>query len=200
MRSIDFGNKSFNTKIQIAKDGDFFEIYIPPFGFCLEILVLIIFTVFWNYSVVGGFFGLTQIPFMISIIFMLLQLPFCGIGVFLVYTCLFVLFGKTYFRINRHEICLIETLFGWKVSHQRPKREITEIIFKRNSFYADSDSDGFALVEFKIRKHSIELGALRSGINHDTEVEWLAYEISEWLDKPLTILEAPLKKLKGNFK
>jgi hypothetical protein len=219
MRSIDFGNKSFNTKIQITKDGDFFEIYIPPIGFCPGFLCVTLFTIFWNCYATGGLFSAAQghFPprgifsaaqghFLFPVIISILFLPFCAQGVLLIYACLFILFGKTYFRINRHELCLIKNLFGWKVSRQCPKRKITEIIFKRNSFYADSGVhinnfvEAIAGPKFKIGTHSIELGALRSGINHDTEVEWLAYEISEWLDKPLTIIDAPLKKLKGNFK
>ncbi len=196
MRTIDFGNKPFGTKIQLTKAGDYFEAYIPPVGFHPVIGFFLPFAIFWNGFIAVWTCAAANIPLPGNILFMLFSLPFWAIGGFLAYACLFILFGKTHFRIDRHEVSLVKTLFGWKVSRQQPepKREITKIIFTRNYSYRDSDGDlveRTAGIKFEFGTRSIVLGGLRGGIEHEAEVEWLAYEVSEWLDKPLTILEAP---------
>jgi hypothetical protein len=40
MKTVDFGNKPFGTKIQLTKGGDFFEIYIPPYEYSLWIFFM----------------------------------------------------------------------------------------------------------------------------------------------------------------
>jgi hypothetical protein len=188
MRKTDFGNKPFGTKIQLTKSGEFFEAYIPPFGFHFSILFIAPFAIFWNGGIAVWTLMASQIPFPINIFFMLFSLPFWAAGGFLAYTCLFILFGKTYFRIDRHEISLTKTLFGLKVSRQTPlpKRQITQIVFTQQH----SEAEGAAALKFEAGTQSIAIGGAGGGIQHEAEVEWLAYETSEWLDKPLIIIEA----------
>ncbi len=193
MKTIDFGKQPFGTKIKLTKSGDFFEVYIPPLGFHPVILFIAPFAIFWNGFIAVWTLGASQIPFPINIFFMLFSLPFWAAGGFLAYACLFILVGKTYFRIDRHEVCLIKTIFGIKISREppEPKREITKLIFTRKYTTRNSDNDRPAALKIEIGTKSIQLGGVQGGIEHEAEVEWLAFEIGEWLDKPLTIIEAP---------
>ena len=197
MRTINFGNKSFDTKVKLTKGSNNFEVYIPPVRFCPKILVAVPFAIWWNVFIVYWTFGAALIPFPLNIVFVLFSLPFWAAGGYLAYYCLFILFGKIYFRIDRHEVSLIKTIFGVKFSRQcpTPNREITKLIFTRKHFARDSDGDRVerpAALKIEIGAKLLQLGGVQGGIEHEAEVEWLAFEIGEWLDKPLTIIEAPL--------
>jgi hypothetical protein len=194
MKTVDFGNKPFGTKIQLTKSGDFFEIYIPPMGFHPVLLFIAPFAIAWNSFIALWTFMVAQAPFPGNILFMMFSTPFWVVGGCLAYACLFILFGKTYLRIDRHEISSIKTLFGQKVSHQAPasKRELTQLIFTRQYSCRDSDGDRSeqpAALKFEVGTQSIVIGGVQGGIEHESEVEWLAYEVSEWLDRPLRIIE-----------
>lgn len=203
MRDINFGKKPDRTKIQITKGGEFLDIYIPPHPYHPVFLFIATFTIFWNGILVlilseknRLFVGAESI----------LIISFIALGIFLVYICLFILFTKTYFRIDRHEISLSRTLFGRKVRRRivLPKREITNITFYPSYTGRDSDGDFVtrsAALRCETEKGSIAISKRSDGINFhanhcdvktEAEVEWLADEIGEWLDKPLTIIEYPL--------
>jgi hypothetical protein len=134
MKTTDLGNKPFGTRIQLTKSGDFFEIYIPPIGFHPIVLFIAPFAVFWNGFIAVWTLMAAQIPFPANIFAMAFSIPFWSAGGFLAYICLFTLFGKTYFRIDRHEVSLVKTLFGQKISREpaEPKREITRLILRAN--------------------------------------------------------------------
>jgi hypothetical protein len=191
MRTVDFGNKPFGTKIQLTKSGDFFEAYIPPVGFHPAILVVAPFAVFWNGFIAIWTLMAAQVPFPGNILAMMFSLPFWAVGGFLAYACLFILCGKTYFRIDRHEISFVKTLFGQKVSRElpEPKREVTKLIFTRQHPSRNNSEDTPAALKIEIGAKSFQIGGVQGGIESEAEVEWLAYEVGEWLDKPLTIIE-----------
>jgi hypothetical protein len=190
MKTVDFGNKPFGTKIQLTKGGDFFEIYIPPYGFHPVILFIAPFAIFWNGFITIWTLMASRGPFPANILMMMFSLPFWAAGGFLAYICLFLLWGKTYFRIDRHEISLVKTLFGQKISRElpAPKREITKLIFMRKHASLNNNEDTPAALKIEIGVKSFQLGGVQGGIESEAEVEWLAFEVSEWLDKPLTII------------
>jgi hypothetical protein len=190
MRSIDFGSKPDRTKIQLNKGGELFEIYIPPFGLHPVILFIALFAMIWTWGIFQWTFLMAGLlPFPGNIVAILFSIPFWVAGGSLVYICLFTLFGKTYFRIDRHEISLVKTLFGVKINRERPepKREITKLIFTRKHASRNNNEDISAALKIEIGAKSIVLGGSGGGIQHEAEVEWLADEVSEWLDKPLKI-------------
>ncbi len=197
MKKIDFGNKPSGTKIQVTKSAEFFEIYIPPFGLHPVLLFIAPFTIIWNWGITKWTLLATLLPSPVNILLMIFSLLFLAAGGFLVYICLFILFGKTHFRIDQYEVSLIKTLFGQKVSRKNPesKCEITKLVFTREHFYLDSDGDRVnqpADLKVEIGTKSFQLGGVQSGIKQEAEIEWLAFEVSEWLDQPLTIIESPV--------
>ncbi len=199
MRTTDFGNKPFDTKIQITKSGDFFDAYIPPIGANPVILSASIFP-----AILSGFsiwnWNANQSTSLINISSWFLLPSFVGIGLF-AYIWLSILFVKTYLRIDRHEISLTKTLFGQKISRQppAPKREITKIIFthEHTVYFGTGFGVGQRQIPAELKLHvgtiSISVGGNKGDIKNEVEVEWLASEVSEWLDKPLTVVEPPAR-------
>jgi hypothetical protein len=199
MRPEDFGTKPLNTKTQLTKGGDFFEIYIPPHGFDRSILLLSCLTIFWNgFILMWTCYGARQL-FPTTIYFILFSLPFWLAGIMLAYLSLLYLFVKTYLRIDKYEISLIQYIFGKIIGRQGPvsKQEIRKIIFTRKYFdHSDEDTRREYPAELKIEigTQSIKIGGRNGGIEQiedESEIEWLASEVSEWLDQPLTIIETP---------
>ena len=206
MRSNDFGKKPDNTKIQLTKSGEFFEVYIPPLGFQPEMLSLFILI-----APVHGLINFcawmdTQALFSKNIS-STICLPLVGALVCLIVCrCFFVLFHETYFRIERQEISLIKTIFGIKINcellNPMLKHEITKLIFTHANmnvsfkikvggrlmvFSPKNNEKVYAAFKIEIGRASIVFGGRGGRIQLEDEVAWLAYEVSEWLDKPLKI-------------
>jgi hypothetical protein len=187
MRSNDFGKKPDNTKIQITRGGDCFEVYVPPIEFHPVILFFAQFVMLWLSFISIWISMAVQASSPVNISLLMCGLPIGAAICLLIYLFLFVLFCETYFRIDRHEISLVKTMFGFEIirKHSEPKREITKLIFthatrKNNRAIA-------AALKIEIGTKSIILGGSGGGIQHEAEVTWLASEVSEWLDKPLKI-------------
>lgn len=199
MRTTDFGNKPFDTKIQITKSGDFFETYIPPIGANPVILSASIFP-----AILSGFsiwnWNANQSTPLMNISSWFLLPSFVGIGLF-AYIWLSILFVKTYLRIDRHEISLTKTLFGQKINRQSPvpKREVTKIIFthEHTVYFGTGFSVGQRQVPAELKLQvgtiSISVGGNKGDVKNEVEIEWVASEVSEWLDKPLTVVEPPAR-------
>jgi hypothetical protein len=196
MSNNDFGKKPAHTKIQLTKGGEFFEICIPPFGFHPLILFIAPLAIVWNGFNAVWLFIAAQAPLPSNILALIFSFPFLAIGGFLIFICLFCFFGKTYLRIDRHEISLIRTLFDQKVIRRNriPKREITRVVFTREYTVHDSDGNSQMPAELKLetKTKSIAIGGNQGNVKHEAEVEWLAVEVGEWLNKSLVILNKPL--------
>jgi hypothetical protein len=174
-------------------------VYIPPYGYNLAILCLLGFVILWTF----GIFQWTWIvaalvPSPINVPFLLFSLPFWGIGLFLVYICLFVCFGKTYLYIDRQMVSYVRLLFGQRISQQKPvpTREIRYLTLIREHLYQDSDGNTKTrIAELRLEGHSqkISLGTEQldglQDVSDSESIEWLAHEIREWLNLPMEIVD-----------
>jgi hypothetical protein len=238
----DFGNKPSGTKIQVTKDGDFFEIYIPPYGFRPGLFFIAPSVIAWSSCFIAFRFVPLEVQtfFPSNVIFMMFTVILWMVSGYSAYIFLFTVFGKTYLRIDPQEIHLIKTLFDRKVSRERPepRNEITQLIFTRKCFgfgyeghpfyrpatvtikigvkslqlsgipwgtYHESEMEWWVKSlqlpgnahnahrnEMKWWVESLQLSGIPWGFQHEPEMEWLAFEISEWLDKPLKVIESPV--------
>ncbi len=194
MRSEDFGTKPSNTKIDIAKNGDFLEIYIPPVGLHPVFLFLACLCILWGGWIlrIGFFTFSTPYESRFSTFSMVGISPFLLLDMMIGYGLLWVCFGKTYLRIDRHEISLTRFIFGVKlISRQKPapKRNISKIVLTYRYYSYRTKEFIPAKLTFETDKQTIRLGGKGAAIEHqDKELEWLAYEVSEWLDKSLTTI------------
>ncbi len=175
------------SKIKLTKRPSSLSVYIPPIGFQPSLLFLMGFAAFWNGFLVVWTSMAARAPFPGNLAAVAFSIPFWGIGLFLAYALLFCFCGQTYLHIDNQAMDYVKTLFGQRVSRQKPilRRSIQRLTFIPKHFYRDSDGDRQEQpAELLIGEgpQLVRLGGARGGIEHEAEVYWLAYEISEWLD------------------
>ncbi|MEM9923318.1 MAG: protein kinase [Cyanobacteria bacterium P01_D01_bin.50] len=180
------------SRISLHKQEDNLEILIPPIGFHKSLLFLGLFTTAWNSLTLLWTVGaVSSGVFPINLLFVFLSLPFWGSGLFLIYSCLFSLFGKIRLSLNKERITKIYELLGFKF--QRPnasyKKDIHKLTYIPKHFVKDSEGDKtevFAqlIISTGIRKYKLQDGG---AIASESELEWLASELSDWLNLPITL-------------
>jgi hypothetical protein len=181
-------------KLSITQTADSFELYQPPIGFHPSVLLVLGFAIFWNGVICVWTIGAAHIPFPANIPMLLFSLPFWAVGLCFGYACLFCFYGKTYLQIDRQVVIYIRKLFGYKVSKQPPipRYELRKLTLIRRHWTKDSDGDRSEKpAELRIEGggEKISIGGAGGGIEDDETIDWLAYEISEWLDFPLAVVE-----------
>lgn len=194
MRSKKIAKKPSYCKVSITQTADSFELYLPPFGFHSSMLFVLAFAIFWNVFILVWTLAASRTPFPGNIPFMLFSLPFWLVGFGLASTCLWCFYGKTYLQMDRQVVNYTQKIFGRKVSKQKPilTHEVRKLTLIRRHWYKDSDGDRQErAAELRIEGggEKISLGGNGGGIDDDATIDWIAYEISEWLDKPLEIVE-----------
>jgi serine/threonine protein kinase len=147
--------KATGSKIQLSKSIGALSVLIPPSGFDTAVLFLALFAVAWNAGVFAWTVSALSMPAPINIPLALFSLPFWGVGCFIIYWVLFSLFGKTRLQINQNYIALTYELFGFKYHQSRP-----------------------GVNEYRL---AVNKGNIKSQV----ELEWLAHEVSNWLDMPI---------------
>jgi hypothetical protein len=193
MGSKKIAQKPSYCKVSITQTADSFELYLPPFGYHPSMMIILGFTIFWNGFIFVWTVTASQAPFPTNVPFMLFSLPFWMVGFFLAYACLFCFFGKTYLQMDRQVVNYTQKIFGYKVSRKKPilTHEIRRLTLIPKHWYKDSDGDRQERpAELRIEGggEKISLGGTGGGIEDEATIEWIAYEISEWLDKPLEVV------------
>jgi hypothetical protein len=196
MGSKKFAQKPSYCKISITQTADSFELYVPPIGFHPAAFAILGFAIFWNGFILMWTLGAAQAPFPVNIPFMLFSLPFWAVGFSLAYVCLFYVYGHTYLYMDRQVVNYVQKMFGYKVSRQKPilTHEIYKLTLIPKHWAKDSDGDRQEQpAEMRIEGggQKISLGgkvATGSGLEDEATIDWIAYEISEWLDKHLEVI------------
>ena len=187
------------SRIILRKTPEELEVTVPAKGFVPEILFIIFFALFWNgFLVVWVGFALTA-PFPINVIFPLFSIPFWTVGIGLIGSILFTFFGKTKLKITSEEISLTYECLGFK--YQNPKatsrQNITAIEPIETLQKAKSNTEPSSLgviIWANGKAYSIETSTPSKTFgpnlkyNYDPtviEVNWLAQELSQWLNIPL---------------
>jgi hypothetical protein len=181
-------------KISIVQTADSFELFLPPFGFNRSMLFILVFSIFWNGFISIWTLMAARTPFPGNIPLLLFSIPFWAVGLLFAYACLFCFYGKTYLYMDRKMVSYIQKMFGRKVSKQKPifTHEIRKFTLIRRHWSKDSDGDRQEkAAELRIEGggEKISLGGNGGGIDDEVTIDWIAYEISEWLDLPLEIVE-----------
>ncbi|MBD2409242.1 serine/threonine protein kinase [Nostoc calcicola FACHB-389] len=183
--------KPHGSKIQLTKNQDSLEIIIPPAGFDLSIAFTGLFAIAWNSFILFWTIGVLSTPFPANIPFALFSLPFWGAGFFMVYTFFFHLFGRICLRLNSQQITLTGELFAWKFyrPQKSPTKSITKLVYIPKHFTQDSQGTRIAVptqldIWTGVKKY--QLGNITAAIKSEAELEWLAYELSDWLGIPIT--------------
>jgi serine/threonine protein kinase len=189
------------SKVKLTKNPQFIEILIPPAGFSLGIGFMAIFAMVWlGFLVVwtggavlsGGWW------------FALFSIVHWSVGLALVWTILFSLFGRVRLRIDSNRVCLSHELFGMKRVRTGLRQDISKLIQTEPYYKQVKGKNGTRHVlvnpgiglwvgtqKYEIGGNSGDswfsasnMGVSTGGLS-DPELDWLASELSDWIEMPI---------------
>lgn len=188
-----------DSKIQYVKQKELLEVTIPPPGFSLRVGFLCFFDLIWlslliNWTI--SVWGKTLL-----ILFPLFHWAF---AIWILLAILFTLFGKIHFSLTPQKISLTYELFGLKYPSPFPGHR--QDIWKIEVLERQIVKPGGARVELvrvsvpsklviwaRKRKYVLGRNALtqcllinQRRVLHASELDWLAQEISDWLELPIS--------------
>ncbi|MDZ8029261.1 MAG: serine/threonine protein kinase [Nostoc sp. SerVER01] len=183
--------KPIGSKIQVIKNWNSLEIIIPSAGFHPSIIFTGLFAIAWNSFTLSWIIAVISAPFP-NLLFMLFSLPFWGAGCYMIYTFLFPLFGRIRLRLNHQQITFTNDLLGFKFNrtHPTPRQHVRKLVYIPKRFEIDLNSGTRVEVRPELilwaGVHKYQLAGSDGVINSEPEIEWLAQELSNWLDIPIT--------------
>lgn len=182
-------SKPAGSKVKLTKTQQKLEIAIPPKGLCWELLPLVPFAIFWNSFLVlwyGISFATWSSGGWFSALFAIGHL---GVGLGLIWSILFTLFGQVRLQIDQSKIFLVRELIGLRCTLPltAARQNIVKIEITRSVEKKDSEGDNITIPARLIiwaGTKKFELGG-GDGITRP-ELDWLAQELSSWLNLPIT--------------
>ena len=180
--------KPIDTKVILTKDNNRLEIYIPPKGFSIDLLPTIVFATIWNGFLVNWYSHAISSWSSFGWFMAFFAMGHLGVGIWLILQILFTIFGKTLLHLDREKIALKYQLFGLNYHRPRPTARALIIKLEQTETAYKKDSEG-GRVKVKpkiniwagIKKFSIG----GKGLLSEIELDWLAHELSEWLNLPI---------------
>jgi serine/threonine protein kinase len=187
--------KPFGSKIELTKNRDFLEIIVPPSGFLnliqATVGMLILTPITWGATCLLTF-HLFSINFLFIVI---IWIPFSLISLLLLlfwvkfpYLLIDSLVGQRRLRLESEQIYFTHEFlnqffkFHFKGS-PLARRSITKLIYKPGKLNNEKREQSPSTLEIRGEKQNIQIsGSIKSNV----EMEWLAHELSEWLDIPIT--------------
>ena len=184
--------KPSGSKVNLAKNKDNLEILIPPIGFNPSLIFLGLFATAWNsLTIIWTVGAFSSSAFPINLLLFVLSLPFWGSGLFLTYSFIFSLFGKVRLCLSKERITKFYEILGF--GFQRPgssdQKDINKLTYIPRHFVKNSDGEKtevFAqlVISTGVRKYKLQDGG---AIASESELEWLASELSDWLNLPVSL-------------
>jgi hypothetical protein len=163
------------SRIQLHKSEQTFQVVIPARQ--IGVLALLPFAIAWSSFV--PFFTITSVglvPFPANLVFGLFTLPFWMGGLVMVGEILYGLFGKVHLQIDTEYIRLVHEVFGLRFRRVPPSRRW--------------DIDRLELIPRQSPQLNIWAGNRKYELGariplQEPELEWLAAELSRWLQIPV---------------
>ena len=184
--------KPSGSRVTLAKNKDNLEIQIPPIGFHPSLIFLGLFATAWNsLTIIWTVGALSSSVFPINLLFAVLSLPFWGSGLFFTYSFIFSLFGKVRLCLGKERITKFYEILGF--NFQRPgtsyKKDINKLTyiprhFVKNDHGEKTEVCAQLVISTGARKYKLQDGG---AIANECELEWLAHELSDWLNLPITL-------------
>lgn len=177
------------SNIVLHKNAETLEIIMPPKGFSIEIVGLGLFAIAWNSFLVlwtGG--AVFMAPFPVNLVFGLFSLPFWGVGIGMIGLIVAGLYQQVRLKLDAQQIRLSYEMWGKKY-HQRigATQEIFRLQCTPRFYRRDSEGDRVEVkpqLNIWVGTQKYELGA--NGLLSEPEIDWLAQELSDWLDIAIT--------------
>ncbi|QLE57231.1 serine/threonine-protein kinase [Nostoc sp. TCL26-01] len=181
--------KPAGSKIHLTKNEDSLEIFIPPVGSQPGMVFTGLFAIAWNSFILYWTINAISTSALVGLPLPLFSLPFWGVGYLMVYTLLMRLFGSVRLRLHSQQISLTRELFGFKFHRPRPspRDSITKLVYIQPHLSKDADgtqtqTPAQLYIWAGIQKYQL---GMNTGIKSAAELEWLAQELSNWLDMPV---------------
>lgn len=180
------------SKVMLTKTASSLEIVLPPAASTATgkpgLVFMGIFAIAWNSFILFWTGGALMAPFPINLMFSLFSLPFWAIGFGMAGGVLFGVWGRVRLTLDAQQIRQDCEIFGLKRSIPPPslrqdisKLEITQAYFKK-----DSDGDRVKVkTQLLIWVGTRKYGFFGGGALSQPELEWLAQELSLWLNLPI---------------
>ncbi|MDJ0633265.1 MAG: serine/threonine-protein kinase [Xenococcaceae cyanobacterium MO_188.B29] len=182
-------SKPADSRVVLKKENERLEIYIPTKGFSLDLLPTIVFATIWNGFLVNWYSHAISSWSSFGWFMAFFAIGHLGVGIWLIIQILFTLLGKTRLSVDKKKISLRYQLFGLSYYRPRPAARQTIIKLERTkTSYVKVSRGGTKKVKPQIKiwagtkKFSIGGGGLLAEI----ELDWLAHELSEWLELPIS--------------
>ena len=193
------------SRMRLSKTEEAIEVTLPPQGFTPEIILIGLFALFWNgfMLVWTGLAVFAVVPNDMGITMLLFSIPFWLVGLCLIGSILFILFGKTKLRIDSQKIALTYQCLG--IRSQKPKAadrgDINAIECSTTNWHAAPNAktesspaviiwaNGKAYILTTTVKQQNSLGDRITNSSYNPvrmELNWLARELSQWLKLPIT--------------
>ena len=186
-----------NSKIKIAKTDNTLEIYIPPARFRSYMTTVILGMEFiFSFPILLMAYGVYAAEFPYKVICAMFSIPFLavaiGMGTFLPH----LLFASTYINIDLKQIKIVSKMFGSEINTplvilrenlEKIKRTERHTVIRNpgNKYTAQAIDERADLVFLaETDEHSIRF--YTSADLLDTELDWLAFEISNFWELPIT--------------
>jgi serine/threonine protein kinase len=182
---LTFGGKPFGSNIKLKSTDRVLEISIPPKGFSFGLIFWIAAAVFWNGMVfifiVAGLKDFTSGGWGM----LLFMIPFAWFGIWLCWVLLFDIFGTRKLRIDESEISLFSVIFGLRCFASIAPRqyldriELVPLVYTRGPNGSQDTIPPYLNIWAGNKQFSLSNFNLTQ-----PEREWLATELTEWLDLP----------------
>ncbi len=188
-----------DSKIQLIKQKERLEITIPPVGFSLQVGFLCCFDLIWLSMLISWTISVWREPLL-----MLFPLFHWAFGIWLLLAILFTLFGKIRFCLTQQKISLTYELLGLKYASPRPgnRQDIDklEVVERQILRPVRSKTEPVRVrvpsqlvVRAGKRKYVLGRNPLaqwlrirRRRVLNSSELDWLAKELSDWLELPIS--------------
>lgn len=184
--------KPSGSKVKLHKDKDNLEILIPPIGFHPSLIFLGLFATAWNsLTIIWTVGALSSSVFPINLLLFVLSLPFWGSGFFFTYSFIFSLFGKVRLYLSKERITKFYEILGF--NFQRPgasyNKDINKLTYIPRHFVKNDRGEKMEVCAQLVISNGVRKYKLQDGgaIAKESELEWLAQELSDWLNLPVTL-------------
>ena len=186
-------SKPIDSKVALVKKSDLFQVFIPPQGFRWKLSPLIFLAILSNYFPLLAYWSAIR---NMGIGGLILTLIFHLPGLWLGNNVLFTLFGTTLLRMEPDKIRTRRQLWGF--AHRRCYNISRQHILRiERSNTANPKALGLWLGEHEAihqiniwaGTQKINLGSLKflfTRLLSEIELDWLAGEMSDWLNLPIT--------------
>jgi serine/threonine protein kinase len=179
-------SKPTGSKVRLTNDNHILEILIPPVGFGIHMISLGAFAIVWNFFTFFLTIGGILVSFPGNILSLLFFLPFWGIGITMIWSLLFSLFGYVRLRVDSKSITQTSEIFGLKFGgfHTSARSDISKVIYTPSHYTKDSEGNRTtvgAKIEILAGTKTYTLDEKTGAIKTEAEIEWLTQEISNWL-------------------